>query len=114
MSAIAERYTGHPTVPIEQQILGCTFGNLERVCFGEQLADGSAIELAVGLRPRPAHRRPLAAVQNAELDPGPVDRPAHDAVERVALAHEMSFAEPADRRIARPLFGPCRLMGQQP
>ena len=46
---------------------------------------------------------PLAAVQDAELDARPVDRPAHDAVERIDLAHEMALAEPADRRIARHL-----------
>jgi len=49
------------------------------------------------------HRRALAAVQYAELDARPVDRSAHDAVERIDLAHEMGLAEPADRRVARHL-----------
>src|SRR5438046_561573 len=103
MSAIAERDTGYSTVAIEQQILGPAFDNLERVCFREELADGLAIELAVGLRARPAHRGALAAVEDAELDPRAIDRAAHDAVERIDLAHQMAFADSADRRVARHL-----------
>ena len=81
--------------------------------FGQQFADRPAIELAVGLRARPAHRRALAAVQDAELDAGPVDRAPHDAVERIDLAHQMPLAEPADRRIARHLADRRPLVGQQ-
>ena len=58
------------------------------------------VELAVGLRARPAHRRSLAAVEHAELDAALVGDPAHQAVERIDLAHQMALAEPADRRIA--------------
>jgi len=47
------------------------------------------------------------------LDPGPVDRAAHDTVERIDLAHEMPLAEPADRRVARHLTDRRALMGQQ-
>ena len=71
--------------------------------LGEQRRHRLAVELAVGLGARPPHRRPLAAVQHAELDAGAVDRPAHDAVERVDLAHQMALGEPADRRVARHL-----------
>jgi hypothetical protein len=38
-------------------------------------------------------RHALAAVQNPELEAGAADRPAHDAVERVDLAHQMALAE---------------------
>ena len=72
-----------------------------------------AIELAVGLGARAAHRRPLAAVEHAELDAGAVDGAAHDAVERVDLAHQMALAEPADRRVARHLADRRALVGQQ-
>ena len=58
------------------------------------------IELAVGLRARALHRRALAPVQQAELDAGGVGGPAHDPVQRVDLAHQMAFAQAADRRIA--------------
>ena len=62
---------------------------------------GRRIELAVGLRARAAHRRALAAVEHPELDAAGVGHPAHQAVERIDLAHQMALAEPADRRIAR-------------
>ena len=113
LAAVAERDTRYPTVPIEQQILGGAFGDIEPLGFLKQLADGPAIELAVGLRARSAHCGTLAAVEDAELDPRAVDRPAHDAVERIDLAHEMAFAEPADRRIARHLADRRPLVGQQ-
>ncbi len=98
---------------IEQQILGRPLDDVEIRRFGQQFGDGAAIELAVGLGARPAHRRALAAVQDAELDPGAVDRPAHDAVERIDLAHQMPLAEPADRRIARHLADRRPLVRQQ-
>ncbi len=74
---------------------------------------GMAVELAVGLGARPAHRRALAAVQDAELDAGAIDRPAHDAVERIDLAHQMALAEAADRRVARHLADRRALVRQQ-
>ena len=46
------------------------------------------------------HGRPLAAVEDAELDAGRVGGAAHHAIERVDLAHQMALAEAADRRIA--------------
>ncbi|SRR6266404_7782738 len=58
-------------------------------------------------------RRALAAVQNPELDAGAVDHPAREPVERVDLAHEMSLAEPADRRVARHLADRRPLVGQE-
>ena len=60
----------------------------------------ASIELAVGLGARPAHGRPLAAVEQPELDAGGVGHAAHQAIERVDLAHQMALAQPADRRIA--------------
>ena len=68
--------------------------------LGQQRLHGLAIELAVGLRARPTHRRPLGKIERPELDAGPVDRPAHDAVERIDLAHQVPLAQSADRRIA--------------
>ena len=59
-----------------------------------------AIELAVGLGARALHRRALGAVEQAELDAGGVGDPAHHAVERIDLAHQVALAEPADRRVA--------------
>ena len=52
---------------------------------------GRGIELAVGLGARAAYRRALAAVEHAELDAAGVRHAAHEAVERVDLAHEMAL-----------------------
>ena len=61
---------------------------------------GRRVKLAVGLGARAAHGRTLAAIKEAELDAGGVGDAAHEAVERVDLAHQVPFAEPADRGIA--------------
>ncbi len=44
-------------------------------------------------------RRSLAGIEEAELDSGLVDSEAHLAAERVDLAHQMSLADSADRRV---------------
>ena len=61
---------------------------------------GRRIELAVGLRARPAHGRAFAAVENAELDAAGVGDAAHQAVQSIDFPHQMAFAEAADGRIA--------------
>ena len=61
---------------------------------------GRRVKLAVGLGARAAHGRTLAAIEEPELDAGGVGDAAHEAVERVDLAHQVPFAEPADRGIA--------------
>ena len=58
------------------------------------------VRLLVGLRPRRPDRRPAAPVEHLELDPGRVDRQAHQAAERVDLADEVALGRPANRRIA--------------
>ena len=66
----------------------------------DQRAHGPPVERAVGLRPRPLDGRPLAAIEDAELDAGGVRGARHDPVQRVDLAHQMALADAADRRIA--------------
>ena len=58
------------------------------------------VQRAVGLGTRAPDGGPLAAVQDAELDSGPVDHPRHDAVQRIDLTHQMALAQAADGRIA--------------
>lgn len=64
------------------------------------LLHGAAIERAVCLRPRPLRGRPLAAVEEAELDAGGVGGDAHQPVEGVDFADDVAFAQSADRRVA--------------
>jgi hypothetical protein len=58
------------------------------------------IRLLVGLRAGRMHRRPLAAVEHAELDAGRIDCPTHFAAERIDLTDDLPFGNSADRRIA--------------
>jgi hypothetical protein len=74
---------------------------------------GLAIELAVGLRPWPAHGGALRAIEQPELDAGGVRHPAHDAVESVDLADEVALPEPANGRVATHLADGLELVGQQ-
>src|SRR5271170_3541254 len=68
--------------------------------LGHELLHRAAIELAVGLGARSLDGWALAAVQDAKLDAGLVGRAGHHAVERVDLAHQMTLAEAANRRVA--------------
>ncbi len=81
--------------------------------LGEQVLHRRPIEFAVGLGAGPAHGRALGQVEGAELDAGPVDGPAHDAVQGVDLADQVALAQTADGRIARHLADRLDPMGQK-
>jgi hypothetical protein len=59
------------------------------------------VGVAVALRARRAHRRPLAGVEHPELDAGLVRDDAHLPAERVDLTHQLPLGEAADRGVAR-------------
>jgi hypothetical protein len=73
----------------------------------QHAADRGLVQDAVGLGPGRAHRRPLAAVEDAELDAALVGRQRHRAAERVDLLDQMALADAADRGVAA--HGPQRL-----
>ena len=58
------------------------------------------VKLPVRLGAGRPHRRPLAGVEDAELDTCPIHRPRHEATEGVDLLDQMAFADPANCRIA--------------
>ena len=111
--AVLEHDAGTAARAVDRQVAGGALDDVEARLLGQDRLHGPAVQLPVGLGPRSAHRRALAAVEDAELDAGPVDRPAHDAVQRVDLAHQMALGEPADRRIARHDADGVAAMGQQ-
>ena len=80
---------------------------------GEFSLHGPAIEFAVNLRPGTAYRRPLGAVQHAELDAGLVGQTAHDPVQGVDLPHQVPLAQAANGRVAAHLADGFQLVGQQ-
>src|SRR6185369_11516566 len=90
---IGEHHPGDLASRAEPKILRRGSAYLQPVDFGKQFLHRLAVQLTIRLRARPPHRRTLAAVEHAELDPGPVDRPAHDPVEGIDLAHDMTLGE---------------------
>jgi hypothetical protein len=58
------------------------------------------VESAIGLGSRSAYGRAARAIQQAELDSGAIDNPAHDAAKSINLANEMAFANATDRGVA--------------
>ena len=99
LAAVRELEPGDPPVA-QHEIVGLGFDHGEIGGLADRLLHGGGVELAVGLRARPAHGRALAAVEHPELDAAAVGHAPHQAIERVDLAHQMALAEPADRGIA--------------
>jgi hypothetical protein len=62
-----------------------------------------AIKSAVSLDPRPPHCWSFAAVEHSAVDRGTVRSARHQPIEHIELTDEMTFADAADRRIARHL-----------
>ena len=83
-----------------EQIVDLAFDHRQVRLPPDRRLHGRGVKLAVGLGARAAHGRTLAAIEEPELDAGGVGDAAHEAVERVDLAHQVPFAEPADRGIA--------------
>ena len=80
---------------------------------GDQVLHRAPIELPVGLGAGALDSRTLAAVEDAKLDAGLVGGARHHAIERVDLAHQMSLAKAADRRVARHFADRRETMGHQ-
>src|SRR5262249_53250217 len=59
-----------------------------------------SVKPPVRLGARTTHGRPFTPIEHAKLDAARIRHPAHQAVQRVDLTHQVAFAEPADRRIA--------------
>src|SRR5690606_22290316 len=95
------------------EVVHLGFNDLEAGLRRDRRLHGAPIELAVGLGARSAHRRPLAAVENAELDAGLVSDPAHKAIESIDLAHEVPLAKPPYRGVAAHLADGRELVGDE-
>ena len=76
-------------------------------------ADGCLVEDAVCLGAGGTHRRPLAAVEDAELDAGLVGGCGHGSTQCIHLLDQMSFADAADAGVAAHLAQGLDVVGQQ-
>ena len=98
---------------LKDQVLDCSGANFEIGLRGQRRLHGLAIELAVGLGARPAHRRALAPIEHPELDAGRIGDAPHHAVQRIDLADQMALADAADGGIAGHLADGLELVGEQ-
>ena len=97
----------------DDEIVDLRFDHGQIRRLADRLLHRRRIELAVGLGARTAHRRPLAAIEHPKLDAAGIGDAAHEAVERIDLAHQMALAEPADGRIAGHRADGGEAMGDQ-
>ena len=81
--------------------------------LGNQILHSAPIELPVRLGAGALDSRTLAAVEDAKLDAGLVGGARHHAIERVDLAHQVSLAKAADRRVAGHLADGRDTMGHE-
>ncbi len=81
---------------------------LERVRYPRGVAP------LVRLCPWRPNCRPAAAIQQPELDAGGIDRPRHQAAERVDFSDQMSFGRSTNCRIARHVCNRVAWEGAQP
>ena len=98
-AAVASDDPGNPAIA-HHQVLDAALDHLEPGGLADRGLHGGAVERPVGLGARALHGGALGAVEEAELDPGRVGDAAHQAVERIDLAHQMALAEAADGGIA--------------
>ena len=87
------------------------YGKILRL--GNRRLHGVAIKLPIGLGARPMHGRPFAPIEQAKLNPSLVGDAAHQPVQRIYFAHQMTLADTANRRIARHLANCFKLMRNQ-
>ncbi len=99
LPAIAQPQTRDPAVR-HRQIIGLGLDHAEICGFPDGLLHGRRIKGAIGLGARPAHRRALAPIEHPELNAAAIRHSAHEAIERIDLAHQMTLAKAPDRRIA--------------
>ncbi len=87
--------------------------HLEAGGLPDRRLHGLPVQLAVGLGARALDRWALGAVQEPELDAGGIGHTAHEAVERIDLAHQVALAEPADGGVAGHLADGREGMGDE-
>ena len=125
MGAVARYNPGDSPLPV----LHCSTWNICRFIKDqffnarlqdEEVRDGAnlrlhcgAIQPPVRLRARAAHRRAFRPVEHPELEPGLINDPSHQAIERIYLPNQMALPEPADCRVTGHFANRVFSMGNQ-
>ena len=111
--SIRTDHRGQPAIRADLQILHRTGSDFETLGLRQQRLNGPPIQAAIRLGPRTTDRRPLAAIQELEMNAGHIRRPAHDAIQRIDLPHQMALANAANGGIAGHFANRLQTMGQQ-
>ena len=84
--AALRQHTNDPTT-LDDEIGGFLLKHLQVGLILENPPNGALVELAVGLSPGGAHRRTLAGIQGAKLDPCRIGGQRHGAPQGIDLFH---------------------------
>ncbi len=76
------------------------FHNVEIRHTRQQRLHLGRILVLIRLRPRRLHRRPLAAVKHAKLNPRRINRQAHQPAQRINFPNHLPLGQPANGRVA--------------
>jgi hypothetical protein len=77
------------------------------------MADIPPVQHPIGLGTCCAHRRPLAGVEHAKVDAGPVRGTRHDATQGIDFLYQVTLADAANGRIAAHLAEGIDVMRKQ-
>ena len=92
-----------PPESIDEQSRDRSLNRVELGLLLDERANRAPVHPAIALRARRPHRRPLAAIEHAELQRRHVGRARHDAAQRIDLASDRPLGDAADGGIARHL-----------
>jgi hypothetical protein len=84
----------------DKEIGRLTLLDTQSIAAADQILHGGAVKRPIGLCAGTSDGRSLAAVENPELDAGPVGRPPHEAIQGIDLANEVALPQSADGRVA--------------
>ena len=102
----------HP-VAVQQQVVDRLLEQRQVRLVFEARPDRLLVENAVGLRAGRADRRPLAGIEDAELDAGFVGGNGHGAAQRIHFLDQVPLADAADGRVAGHLAQRFDVVGEQ-
>ena len=101
------------SIAFEQDFFGFGGEDIEIVLRPERRQHLLFIERPIHLRPRSAHRRPFATVEQTKLDTRAVGDTRHHAVKSIDLADKMPLPQPTDSRVAAHFPDGVYAMGDQ-
>lgn len=110
---IQQHDTTDAAVRANGQIVHLALYYVERWLRNDRGLHRLLVELAVGLRSRPAHGGTFSAVQYPKLNAGSVGDATHKAIERIDLPHQMAFPKTADGGVAAHFANGRKLMRDQ-